>query len=526
MHKGGIAEAGTSRNTITTRLVTMWPSLPYLSFGLWSAWSALAFSGALWLSDIEKDGTYLSMFYTLTTICCALGMIVGAVLSARGHEEFISSDRAVMGGGALAGLSCLTIVIIGPFYLGQFFESTLAMFYIASVAAGFGSSLIGLRCGYLYGHLPPRKAIIYACLSQLLAAFVYSMVVLVPDWAPIAHGPTLFSTVALCLLPMLAALLGCVKPVVGRGDDQASVEPPVPFKATGSIGRFFVFSFCISFITAILRSDVVTTHALASTIAGNNLIVILKTIVALILIVYAVNTASHGEGLGRVCSLVAVTSALLTACVAAIGGLTNALSILVYVAAAVFELIMWCLLAFIVAQRRFSSYTVFGLGRGVFMLGSGVGWGLGSTLLSFVEDSMFSSVFFLVCAGVMLLLALCLFSERDYQKLFSAAGSDDLSLEDLFDAEKKKKRPSEDDATVRRAPFRETVEDISRQYGLSARESEVFRYIAMGYGSDRIADTLQVTVNTVRAHTRNVYTKLDVHSREEIMRLVDDQMAR
>ena len=54
----------------------------------------------------------------------------------------------------------------------------------------------------------------------------------------------------------------------------------------------------------------------------------------------------------------------------------------------------------------------------------------------------------------------------------------------------------------------------------------MLRCLAMGYGSDRIADTMQVKVNTVRAHTHNVYVKLDVHSREELMRLVDDAVAK
>ena len=31
--------------------------------------------------------------------------------------------------------------------------------------------------------------------------------------------------------------------------------------------------------------------------------------------------------------------------------------------------------------------------------------------------------------------------------------------------------------------------------------------------------------DTVRTHTHNVYVKLDVHSREELMRLVDDEVA-
>ena len=47
----------------------------------------------------------------------------------------------------------------------------------------------------------------------------------------------------------------------------------------------------------------------------------------------------------------------------------------------------------------------------------------------------------------------------------------------------------------------------------------------MGYGSDRVAETIGVKVNTVRAHTHNLYAKLYVHSREELMKLVDDAIS-
>ena len=44
----------------------------------------------------------------------------------------------------------------------------------------------------------------------------------------------------------------------------------------------------------------------------------------------------------------------------------------------------------------------------------------------------------------------------------------------------------------------------------------------MGRGSDYIADKLQVSWNTARTHTHNVYVKLGVHSRQELIDLVDE----
>jgi LuxR family maltose regulon positive regulatory protein len=48
---------------------------------------------------------------------------------------------------------------------------------------------------------------------------------------------------------------------------------------------------------------------------------------------------------------------------------------------------------------------------------------------------------------------------------------------------------------------------------LSARELEVLRLIADGLSNPEIASRLYLSVNTLRAHTTNIYQKLDVHSR-------------
>lgn len=69
--------------------------------------------------------------------------------------------------------------------------------------------------------------------------------------------------------------------------------------------------------------------------------------------------------------------------------------------------------------------------------------------------------------------------------------------------------------------FNEAVALCSKQFGLSKREIDVFRYLAMGYNAQIIAEKLFISWNTVRGHSRNIYTKLGVHSRAEVMSLVD-----
>lgn len=52
---------------------------------------------------------------------------------------------------------------------------------------------------------------------------------------------------------------------------------------------------------------------------------------------------------------------------------------------------------------------------------------------------------------------------------------------------------------------------------LSIREMEVLKYLKEGKTNLEIADSLFVSVNTVKTHLLNIYTKLDVHSRSEAL---------
>jgi DNA-binding NarL/FixJ family response regulator len=50
---------------------------------------------------------------------------------------------------------------------------------------------------------------------------------------------------------------------------------------------------------------------------------------------------------------------------------------------------------------------------------------------------------------------------------------------------------------------------------LSKREAEVLTYVSQGYSNKEIAEALGLSVETVRAYLKNIYTKLHVRSRTE-----------
>jgi DNA-binding CsgD family transcriptional regulator len=54
---------------------------------------------------------------------------------------------------------------------------------------------------------------------------------------------------------------------------------------------------------------------------------------------------------------------------------------------------------------------------------------------------------------------------------------------------------------------------VLRALGLSAREVEVLRLVAVGKENPEVADDLGITIATVRKHLERIYPKLGVHSR-------------
>ncbi|MDP4262387.1 MAG: response regulator transcription factor [Bacteroidota bacterium] len=63
------------------------------------------------------------------------------------------------------------------------------------------------------------------------------------------------------------------------------------------------------------------------------------------------------------------------------------------------------------------------------------------------------------------------------------------------------------------------------QYNLSERETEVLKYLVKGYSYKMIASACTISVDTVRGHIRNIYTKLHVNcGREAVAKALHDKI--
>jgi DNA-binding CsgD family transcriptional regulator len=81
-----------------------------------------------------------------------------------------------------------------------------------------------------------------------------------------------------------------------------------------------------------------------------------------------------------------------------------------------------------------------------------------------------------------------------------------------------------DQGEVSSAPsFAQRCASLAQAYGLTTREAEILVYLGRGHSSAYVADILVVAESTIRSHRKNIYHKLGINSREELLEMLDTQ---
>lgn len=73
------------------------------------------------------------------------------------------------------------------------------------------------------------------------------------------------------------------------------------------------------------------------------------------------------------------------------------------------------------------------------------------------------------------------------------------------------------------APQPKAMELAAARYGLSAREAQIMEEYSAGRSARYIADLYVISEYTVKTHLRRAYAKMGVHSRQELLDLLDDE---
>jgi DNA-binding CsgD family transcriptional regulator len=149
--------------------------------------------------------------------------------------------------------------------------------------------------------------------------------------------------------------------------------------------------------------------------------------------------------------------------------------------------------------KRVPAFIVFAMGRGAVQLGMLLGQLFAIACLD--ERAPFA----IVSIFVLMIAAGFLFESEDTELVFEAPS------------------PEEREAMEERTgtSFDARLDEVAKNAQLTARETEIFKLWATGHGSKYIQENLVISPATVKTHVRHIYEKCDVHSRAEIIALLE-----
>ncbi len=183
---------------------------------------------------------------------------------------------------------------------------------------------------------------------------------------------------------------------------------------------------------------------------------------------------------------------------------------LLTVGTCVFGIALNSTLVALAGRNRLAALSIAGWGQGMSGLATTLGALLGTTANGMAAAGDYRQLTLFVAVILLVLIAYMLFGLRG----FSLA----TTIEGVV--------PPEPEAEVDLAPtadeaFAARCARVAAAHQLTPREAEVFEMLARGRNREYIEERLSVSRNTAKAHVKHVYAKLDIHSHQELIDLVE-----
>ena len=472
-------------------LMEQWPYLRFLGLGAWWAWIWLCYNSTEIMRMFpagDQTANVLQM-YLFSTLGIAASMFAAALTWKR-VTALVDKRFVVVGFGALATLSTVLLgfsVVMGA---GAFF-------FLAAVFTGVGTSFLCLKVGRIYGSVSLGDSLTAGAISLVFASLLYFAGVGIPPEL------RLFYLAALPLVSALLLAMGAADPFpsamlnVGESLDRRSPERRVY--------RKLVIASALVALTAGIGKGVSSTLVPTEVFAREGSIIVLCVGAIGVLIAYVVNRGDAVRGARQVYSALMVLgmAMMLATC---FGFDIAYLS----VGKEALWLVFSCFMAYLAFRYDFSPVRIFAIGQGVYFLASTVGWAGGAVLAPYYGDTMVRMAVGIALAFMVIVVLVYVFPEMDLKRVMAWS----------VDGDRVGRPASAVAAPLAEASVAATVGigcAADARYGLSTRELEILDLLAPGRSANWIADNLTISKNTVRSHLRAIYTKLDVHTRQELL---------
>jgi DNA-binding CsgD family transcriptional regulator len=435
----------------------------------------------------------LNLFSILLLTAEFLVFVVGACLRRRFSQR---TSRVFIGAASLltaAGLVCVFLLeTLGVMWPGM----VLPLLIFAALTLGLGLAVFCLSWARVFCTRAPWELYRQVIFSYLLGLVLYLLLTFLPSTAVVPF--TILAVMGSAILLSLA-----------NAPFEASDIPGSLSSASKRVVRLLwrpllctaVFGFMSGLMSQVSAQGRLSLESFQQVSILASLIVVGILLLPALLLSKPLSITSAY----RVALPIAAAGFLLLPFVwDTLFGLTNAL---VNMGLMTVTIILWCMLAAATVQTRLPVQVVFGSCLAII-----VGARLLGKVLGFVYESHLTQSFLslaavaLVSIYLLSMLSLVFFKGQRFARGHEAEGE---GLKVVVWGEDR---------------YQECCRHIARSAGFTPRELEIFLLLGQGRSIASIAGSLFVSDNTVKSHIRGIYSKLGVHSKQELIDLISDSL--
>lgn len=422
----------------------------------------------------------IAKLFTLTTETSAVLTFTVLVLLARFRDGGFTRLSRLMIGGASAS----SVVGLGGFFLTCHLMFMPELFSVAcGLLFGIGKAILTIAWVYLFSMLNTREMLLYNGLGLCFSVpFSAGSNLISLNLLPLLLGVSLLLGIA---YPLWAAVRGkAIFPLLsGTQKNQHSARELAPvFKwvIISPILGVAILSFCDSF-----TSDVSSMTVNAVTLA----VPLAAFVLLLPFVLLRSRFAILRSGFSILLPILAAALLLLIGLPAA-QQLGTLISTFHQLLSSVVHILAWC---FIASMVRSSDY------RPLIVAGMFLAFQSLPSLLGYLLMPMSASIrapLTLVITSLFLIYLIWSFAWNTVRRSKEESGVTTSSLEEACAA-------------------------VCQRFALSARESEILNYLGRGYSSTYIAKDLFISENTVRSHIKNIYRKMNIDNRQNLLDIIN-----
>jgi DNA-binding CsgD family transcriptional regulator len=465
-------QKGRNRNSGFLGLFEKRGSLVFLGLTCPQVWLTFMFESLAPTAPLSVEVFYMTRGLTLLIIAAVL------ILTKTPRSDslpFLSWPLAIV-------MSAAPYLAIIPFPV---FDTQIAL--LGAVLGGAGLVVCYLQCIFVYSRLDVKRIAAYVLVSFSLASLIRF---------PLELIPLEFSILLVTPLPFVCILM-CRKArsLIEQTFEEKAIENTqkttklIPVAVELAIYGIVVGMVRLSAEGAQYEIVIIGAH-LAFRLAFP------------LVILWLLFKQDRQVNISLLCqlSLLFIITALIT--ISLFGGATSQVAVIVSTCTrTVIIILLWFVLALLSSRSNQHPYFIFCIGWALYMLSIACGMvitGVFHLHEEFSASFFMNLIYFLVVTTI---LILSMKNDANRQQLLQETRPRSLQQDS---------KSIDDQCKV-----------LGEQCGLTKREIEVMGYICKGRSKIYIAKTLVISENTVRGYAKNIYSKLKIHNRQELLDLLD-----